>query len=262
MLRPSFDAHVRMGIFKVSLLWFDPCLGCINATCLSQMLSREALDASSGSIWDASVSERIVSADVRGWWWSQGDDEAFRNFVSNRILWDEAMASTATSFMVPTPPFCYVLSANFMALKPSFFFVFTASSHTPGSLISNSIARAQLQCAVRHIHTRTSHCTQAARRSQSPKHDVLPPHTALCLASSLPLPLLLIPRFVLRLIYPCLFQVSNPRTLLVGLVGGDHVKTGHGIPARLERIMSSMGVPTRVASVRPDPKALRSSPPT
>jgi len=35
------------------------------------------------------------------------------------------------------------------------------------------------------------------------------------------------------------FLLKNPDYLLCGLVGGDHVKTAHGIPARVERILTN-----------------------
>jgi uncharacterized iron-regulated protein len=35
------------------------------------------------------------------------------------------------------------------------------------------------------------------------------------------------------------FLLRHPDYLLCGLVGGDHVKTGHGIPARIERILTN-----------------------
>jgi hypothetical protein len=35
------------------------------------------------------------------------------------------------------------------------------------------------------------------------------------------------------------FLLANPEYLLCGLVGGDHVKTAHGIPARIERILTN-----------------------
>eukprot|EP00291_Cryptomonas_curvata_P023042 CAMPEP_0172173648 /NCGR_PEP_ID=MMETSP1050-20130122/13183_1 /TAXON_ID=233186 /ORGANISM="Cryptomonas curvata, Strain CCAP979/52" /LENGTH=390 /DNA_ID=CAMNT_0012845451 /DNA_START=189 /DNA_END=1359 /DNA_ORIENTATION=+ len=48
---------------------------------------------------------------------------------------------------------------------------------------------------------------------------------------------------------------AHPNTMLVGLVGGDHVKTGHGIPARVDRILSSaLALPNpRSASVALNP---------
>lgn len=41
---------------------------------------------------------------------------------------------------------------------------------------------------------------------------------------------------------------------MVGLVGGDHVKTGHGIPSRIQRILGNIGFPnSRTASVALNP---------
>ena len=52
----------------------------------------------------------------------------------------------------------------------------------------------------------------------------------------------------------CRYLARNPDKLLVGLVGGDHVKTGHGIPARIERILENIGFPnSRTASVALNP---------
>lgn len=57
--------------------------------------------------------------------------------------------------------------------------------------------------------------------------------------------------------WPCNFVrylAMHPEKLLVGLVGGDHVKTGHGIPARIERILDNIGFPNpRTASVALNP---------
>ncbi|EKX45648.1 hypothetical protein GUITHDRAFT_152654 [Guillardia theta CCMP2712] len=37
------------------------------------------------------------------------------------------------------------------------------------------------------------------------------------------------------------FLLKNPDVQLVGLVGGDHVKTNHGIPAKIDRILRNLG---------------------
>jgi len=50
------------------------------------------------------------------------------------------------------------------------------------------------------------------------------------------------------------YLYRNPETLMLGLVGGDHVKTGHGIPARIERILENLGYDNaRTASVALNP---------
>jgi len=50
------------------------------------------------------------------------------------------------------------------------------------------------------------------------------------------------------------YLFRNPDKMLVGLVGGDHVKTGHGIPARIERILLNSGFANpRTASVALNP---------
>ena len=51
------------------------------------------------------------------------------------------------------------------------------------------------------------------------------------------------------------FLLRNPDYLLCGLVGGDHVKTAHGIPARIERILGGIGGQTnaRATSVALNP---------